>query len=189
MPADIDVQQAVVVHVDKSHPLLPDGGIGAFVADSGSLRHVFELEVAKIAEEAAAFGLAHDKNVRQPVAVVVPDGDPCADRTIFELLIKVSPHPGIVETILRSHAGFFGRELHKHGFPAGEKVRCQRLLGDTARGVRRPGSRTGNQRCRQDGAAQPMQCRSASDWEPRRLRFGFTSETRRERRVSMKDAG
>jgi len=44
VPADIDIQPAIVVHVDKRNSMLPDAGLGALVADPRLFRHIFELK-------------------------------------------------------------------------------------------------------------------------------------------------
>ena len=136
-PADIDVQQAVVVHVDEGRSLLPDHRVRPVIPDSGLLRHILELEVAEISEEPAAFGFADNKDVRAAVSVVVADGHAGADRSAFEFAREFPPHLG-VRIIVRGHeAGLLGGELHEHGLPAWCRPGCQRSSGDFIRRPRR----------------------------------------------------
>ena len=71
-PADIDVQEPVVVHIHERRALLPDRGGGALIPHPRPIRHILEPPVAQVAKKATALGLAHDKEVGKPVAVIVP---------------------------------------------------------------------------------------------------------------------
>ena len=152
-PADIDVQQSVVVHVDERRALFPDAGSRARVADPGLFGHIFEFPVAEVPEKTAAFGLAHDEYVGEAVAVIVSDGNPGADRSALEFLIEFAPHLGVGVAVFRPHTGRFRLELHKHGLPARKMVRRELLPGDAARGIGRPCGQTGEQESRQHAAA------------------------------------
>ena len=125
-PADIDVEQPVVVHVDERRALFPDLGRLALVADAGLLRHVLELAVAEVAKQPAALGLADDKNIRPAVAVVVADRHAGADRTRLEFLKEITAHPRVVVAILRLDAGHFRSQLDEHGLSPGAGRRVQR---------------------------------------------------------------
>jgi hypothetical protein len=104
-PADVDVQEAVVVDVDKGRPLLPHLRGVALVPHAGLVRHVLELPVAQVAEQAAALRLADDEDVGPAVAVIVADGDTRADRADLELAVARAPDAGIVVLVLRDDAG------------------------------------------------------------------------------------
>ncbi len=77
-PADVNVQPAVVIHVDKSCALLPDPGGIALVADPGFIGYILEFPTAEIAKQPAALSLAHDENIRPAVTIIVADRDPGA---------------------------------------------------------------------------------------------------------------
>ena len=131
-PADVDVEQPVVVHVDERRALFPDPGGRAVVADPGLFRDVLELPVAEIAKEAAALGLAHDKNVRPAVVVVVADGDAGADRPEIELTRTPAPDLRVVVLVLGAHAAVLGGDDREEGPAARAGSRGERLLLDAA---------------------------------------------------------
>jgi hypothetical protein len=118
-PADVDVQQPVIVHVDECRALLPDLGGRAVVADPGLFRDVLELPIAEIVKEPAAPGLAHDKDVRKAVVVIVADGHPGADRAEIELTRKPAPDRRVVVVIFGAQAAFLGGMIVKRVLPRG----------------------------------------------------------------------
>ena len=153
-PADINVQEPVVIHVGKGHPVLPDAGRRALVSNAGLLRHILELEIAEIVEQPAALGLAHDEDVRQAVVVIIPDGHPGPDRSLLEFLMEIGEHPGIVVIVRGQYAGLLRGELDEHGLPARMAVRREQPFGDAARRIRRPRAGAGKHRRRQHRTTQ-----------------------------------
>jgi hypothetical protein len=88
------------------------------VADPGLFRDVLELPVAEIVKEPAAPGLAHDKDVRKAVVVVVADGHPGADRPEVELARKPAPYLRVVVSVLGANAAFLGGDDREEGLAA-----------------------------------------------------------------------
>ena len=144
-PADIDVQPAVVVHVDKRCPLFPDACRGALVTHAGPVRDILEFPSAEIAEQAAAFGLADDEQVRPAVAIVVSDRHAGAEGAKQKLLVEFAPHPGVGVTVFGPHAGHVRREPDKHGFPACMGMWRERRFRDAGLRIRSQDRRTGEQ--------------------------------------------
>ena len=105
-PADVKVEQTVVVHVDERGALFP---LAAVVLDACRGRHVLEVPVAEIPEEAARLDLADDEDVGLAVIVVVADGHTRADRADVVFAVAFRPHARIVVAIRGDHAGALGR--------------------------------------------------------------------------------
>ena len=141
-PAHVDVQPAAVVDVDEGRALVPDARRGA---DPRLLRHILELVAAEVAEQPAALRLADDVDVGPPVAVVVADGDPGADRGGLELLVEVPAHPRVGIVVLGPHAGLLGGQLREHRPSPREGMRGQGPGRDAPRGIGRPCGRAGGQ--------------------------------------------
>ena len=135
-PAHVDVEQAVIVYVDEGRALLPDPGGRAVVADPGLFRNVLEFPIAEIAKEPATLRLAHDKNVRPAVVVVVADGHSGADRTEIELTGTSAPNLRVVVLVLDAHAAVLGRDDREEGLAAWAGSRGEQLHFDAAGGYR-----------------------------------------------------
>ena len=113
-PTDIDVQQSVIVHVDKRRPFFPYSSRPSLVADSGSVGHILKFPATKVAKQPAAFGFTHDKDVRPAVAVIVTDGHAGTRRPERELWITSTPHLGIGIAILSDYSRLGGGKLGEH---------------------------------------------------------------------------
>ena len=119
VPADIDVQQPVIVHVNERRPLLPDSRRLALVFHPGLRRHLFEFPVAEIAKQPATLRLADHKYVRPAVVIIVADRDPgadCADSEFVKvpvrhagILVPRRGFPGIGIVVFGDDAGVGGR--------------------------------------------------------------------------------
>src|SRR5258708_15481879 len=126
VPADIDVQQPVIIHVDKRRPLFPYGRSLALVFYPVLRRDISELPVAEIAKQPATLRLADHKYVRPAVAIIVADRDTRADCADGEFVIVTLAHAGILVTglifpgisivIFGYDAGVGGRQPGKHPF-------------------------------------------------------------------------
>ena len=155
-PADIDVEPSVIVHVDKGCALFPDHGRVTLVAHPGFVRHILKFPSAEVAKQPAALGLAHDKDIRPAVVIIIADGHAGADRAHLELVITFSPHLGVGIPVLRDQPGLLRRQHLEHRRPARTRPRRQGSPGQTVRGFARPDSPDGKQYGGQRNAARRL---------------------------------
>ena len=128
--ADIEVEPAVVVHVGKRRTLLP---LARGIADVGAFGHVLELPAALIMEQAAGLHLAHDKNVRPAVIVVVADRHARADFADAGLVEALVPHARVGVIVGRHDARDGGRQIREQGRPARRGTRLERRARESGR--------------------------------------------------------
>ena len=171
-PANIDIQPPVVVHVDEGGPLLPDQRGRPVIPHSSLVRDVREFPAAEIAKKPATLGLAHDKNIRPAVAVIISDGHPGAHGAAFELVIELPPHFGVRIVVGGHDAGLLGGQLREHRRPARTGTRRQGSPDDSLRRLRRPGRHSRKPEPRQqstdDEQFRGTPCRP-SNWVCRRV--------------------
>ena len=132
-PAEVEIETAVVVDIDKGGALLPDGSVRPRVGDPGAVRDIGKFPSAQIPIQPAGVRLADHKQVRPAVLIVVADGDPRADRSDREFLVPLPPHGGILVAIPH-HDPRFGRSHRgEKGGARRARARGERLRHDPAR--------------------------------------------------------
>ncbi len=153
-PADVKVKAAVIVDVDECRALLP--GVTR-TGDTGLGGDVLEGPVPEIAIQVVGAGLADDEHIRPPVAVIVADRDPGADRAQGKLAIARGPHPRVGIAVHGRDAGLFRRQRGKHRRSARTRARREWRAGHARRQFSGGGGRhAGGQgrECQEDVAAE-----------------------------------
>ena len=135
--ADVDVEEAVAVHVGHRRAGLPAGAVGGGRArDAGRGRDVDELEGRDLPEELGRARLVRHEDIREPVAIDVTDGEAGPHRPGGELEVARAPHRRVVVGILVHQARLGGGNGGEPHFLPGAALLGQRRGGDLGRGLR-----------------------------------------------------